>query len=115
MTTVTTTKPTKLDAIAERMRSHITTVGALYSHQRLERGLEIVLQRHVESNGAIRWRLALGRPDVAPSENEIAICRRAFGVPEGTEHQVVPSKSRMNRKTRTTTTLYVTEMYWYEA
>ena len=29
-------------------------------------------------------------------------------------HQVVPSKSRINRKTRTTTTLYVTEMYWYE-
>lgn len=115
MTTMTKTKPSKLDAIAERMRSHITTSGAMYSHQRLDRGLELVLQRHVESNGAVRWRLALGRSDVAPSDEEIAICRKAFGVPDATEQQMIPSKSRRNPKTNTVSTLYVTEMYWYEA
>ncbi|MFN8470166.1 MAG: hypothetical protein U0X20_31720 [Caldilineaceae bacterium] len=118
MTTATnsrTTKGSKLDEIAANMRSHVVDAGAMYSHQRLQRGLEIVLQRHVEVDGKVRWRLALGRSDVAPSEDEIEICRKAFGVPVDTEHQVVPSKSRTNRKTRTTTTLYVTEMYWYEA
>lgn len=115
MTTMTKTKPSELDAIADRMRSHITTTGAMYSHQRLARGLEIVLQRHVESNGALRWRLALGRPDVAPSEDEIAICRKAFGVPEGTEHTAVQSKSRYSEKSKIVSNWHIVEMYWYEA
>jgi hypothetical protein len=116
MTTMTrTTKGGKLDEIASNMRNHILGAGALYSHQRLARGLELVLQRHVESNGAVRWRLALGRSDVAPSDEEVAICRKAFGVPDATEQQMVPSKSRLNPKTKTVSTLYVTEMYWYEA
>ena len=115
MTTMTKTKPSKLDAIAERMRSHITTSGAMYSHQRLDRGLELVLQRHVETNGAARWRLALGRVDVAPSEDEIAICRKAFGVPEGTEHTAVQSKSRYSEKSKIVSNWHIVEMYWYEA
>lgn len=114
MTTMTKSKQSVLDSIASRMRSHITTTGAMYSHQRLERGLEIVLQRAIETNGAMRWRLALGRSDVAPSDEEITICRKAFGVPVGTEQQMIPSKSRRNPKTNTVSTLYVTEMYWYE-
>ena len=113
MTTMTKTKPSKLDAIADRMRSHITSTGAMYSHQRLEHGLEIVLQRHVESNGAMRWRLALGRVDVAPSEDEITICRNAFGVPVGTEHSEVKSKSRTG-KTGIVSNWHIVEMYWYE-
>jgi len=95
------------------MRNHVDA-GAMYSHQRLPRGLEIVMQRAIEPSGAIRWRLALGRQDVAPSEDEIAICRRAFGVPEGTEHAAVQSKSRTNPKTKVVSTWYVVDMYWYE-
>ena len=110
----TKTKPNALEAIATNMRSHVVDAGAMYSHQRLPRGLEIVLQRHIESNGAVRWRLALGRPDVAPSEEEIAICRKAFGVPEGTEHAAVQSKSRVSKKTGIVSTWYIVEMYWYE-
>lgn len=114
MTTMTKSKQSVLDTIASRMRDHITITGAMYSHQRLERGLELVLQRHIESNGAVRWRLALGRTDVSPSQNEIEICRRAFGVPEGTEHAEVKSKSRTG-KTGIVSTWYIVEMYWYEA
>ncbi len=116
MTTMTrTTKSGKLDEIASNMRRHVVDAGAMYSHQRLQRGLEVVLQRHIESSGAVRWRLALGRQDVAPSEDEIAICRKAFGVPVGTEHAAVQSKSRKSRKTGNVSTWYVIEMYWYES
>ena len=115
MTTSQTTKGGKLAEIAANMRSHVVDAGAMYSHQRLQRGLEIVLQRHVESNGAMRWRLALGRPDVAPSEEEIAICRNAFGVPVGTEHTAVQSKSRYSKKSGIASNWHIVEMYWYEA
>ena len=116
MTTMTrTTKSGKLDEIAVNMRSHVVDAGAMYSHQRLPRGLEIVLQRHIESNGAIRWRLALGRNDLAPSDDEIAICRKAFGVPEGTEHTAVQSKSRYSEKSKIVSNWHIVEMYWYEA
>jgi len=97
------------------MRSHVVNAGAMYSHQRLPRGLEIVLQRSTEPSGALRWRLALGRTDVAPSEDEIAICRKAFGVPEGTDHAEVKSKSRINKKSKIVTNWHIVEMYWYEA
>ena len=111
----TKTKATTLDTIAGRMRDHIIVTGAMYSHQRLPRGLELVLQRHIESDGKVRWRLALGRSDVAPSEDEIAICRDAFRVPSGTEHTAVQSKSRTNPKSGKTTAWNIVEMYWYEA
>ncbi len=111
----TMTKPTALEAIASNMRSHVVNAGAMYSHQRLQRGLEIVLQRSAEPSGALRWRLALGRTDVAPSEDEIAICRKAFGVPEGTEHTEVKSKSRYSKKSGIVSHWHIVEMYWYEA
>ena len=111
----TATKPNALELIAATMRSHVVNAGAMYSHQRLPRGLEIVLQRHIESNGKVRWRLALGRNEVAPSEDEIAICRKAFGVPEGTEHTAVQSKSRYSEKSKIVSNWHIVEMYWYEA
>lgn len=114
MTTMTKTKPSALDTIADTMRRHILDAGAAYSHRRLERGLELVLQRHVEQDGKVRWRLALGRTDVAPSEDEIAICMRAFSVPVGTEHSK-RSIERKNAKTSAINTWHVAEMYWYEA
>lgn len=110
----TMTKPTALEAIANRMRSHVVNSGAMYSHQRMQGGLEIVLQRSTEPSGALRWRLALGRSDVAPSEDEIAICRKAFGVPVGTEHTEVKSKSRYSEKSGIASNWYIVEMYWFE-
>lgn len=111
----TKTKANELTAIAAKMRSHVVDACAMYSHTRLPRGLEIVLQRNIEATGAVRWRLALGRQDVAPSEDEIANCRSAFGVPVGTEHAAVPSRVRVSKKTGIVSSWHIVEMYWYEA
>lgn len=111
--TTRTAAPTKLQNIAAEMRALIVTAGAAYSHQRLTRGLEIVLQRKLEDTGAIRWRLALARTGVAPSPEEIAICRDAFNVPVGSE-DTTSTKERTNAKTSTTTTWHVVEVCWYE-
>lgn len=109
----TATKTNALKSIAANMRSHVTN-SQRGAHQRLPRGLELVMQRHVEDSGAVRWRLALGRTDVVPSEEEIRICSEAFGVPAGTEH-TVRTTERKNPKTGSINTWYVAEMYWYEA
>jgi len=109
----TATRPTKLDSLAEAMRRHITNTGATWSHQRLAHGLELVLQRRIEPAGVIRWRLALGREGVQPSEDEVAICRKSFGVPDATEHsrrQVM----RTNAKTRKQTVWHIAELEWRE-
>lgn len=110
----TATKTNALASIATSMRSSVIS-SQRGAHHRLPRGLEIVMQRHVESSGAMRWRLALGRQDVAPSDEEIAICRNAFGVPEGTEHTAAQTKNRPSKKTGKLITWHIVEMYWYEA
>lgn len=112
-TRTTKTKASSLDAIAHSMRE-LVEAGAAYAHYRLPHGLELVLQRRHEPTGATRWRLALGRPGVQPSADEIAICQRAFGVPDSTEHTLI-EKTRTNSKTGVTTTWWIAEMYWYEA
>ena len=109
----TKTKTNALEGIATNMRQQLLN-GARWTHHRLVRGLEIVMQQTVEDTGAWRWRLALGRSDVAPSEEEISICSKAFGVPVGTEH-TVRTIERKSAKTGIVSTLYVVEMYWYEA
>ena len=111
MTTKTAvrTKSKPLDALATNMREMLNVQGIRFVHRRLARGLEIVLQRDDH-----KWRLALGRTDVAPSDSEIEICRDAFGVPEGTEVSNV-SKKRWNPKTGTATLMYVVDMTWTEA
>ena len=80
-TAVRTKKPSDLEIIATGMRQTVLTdTGARFMHYRLERGLELVLERRDN-----RWRLALARADVAPSDHEIEICRAAFGVPVDTD------------------------------
>lgn len=111
--TFRTAAPNKLDTIAATMRQHIETAGAAYSHQRLARGLEIVLQHKFERTGVQRWRLALARSDVTPSTDEIDICRRAFGVPDASEHTARAIERK--GKTGLTSTWHIVEMYWYEA
>jgi len=108
-----TTRPSKLDSIAAYMRQRITDAGAPWNHQRLAHGLKLVLQRHLEPTGVIRWRLALGREAVQPSDDEVAICRRSFGVPdaaEPTRRQAV----RTNSKTRKSTVWHIAELEWRE-
>lgn len=83
--------------------------GARWVHRRLGHGLEMVLQ-HDEGR---QWRLALGRPDVPPSPEEIAICQRAFAVPTGTEATLIV-KERKALKGTAPVRYHVAEMYWTE-
>jgi hypothetical protein len=107
--TKTKGKPSALDGIATSMREIVDASSARWVHRRLNHGLELVLQ-HTDH----RWRLALGRPDVAPSDNEIEICRAAFGVPVGVEESRT-TKKRTNPKTNITLEWHVVEMTWMEA
>ena len=101
------TAPAKLITTAADMRRFIERSGARWVHRRLPRGLELVLQTTTDR----QWRLALARPDTAPSPDEIAICQQAFNVPAGTEATLVVKE----RKAKTgTMRVHVAEMYWTE-
>lgn len=78
-----------LGRLADDMRLALLAQEQAYLHRPLQRGLHVVLQRQGES-----WRLALGRKDVYPSEQEAAICCRAFRAPEGTEVVKVEQRRR---------------------
>ena len=109
--TKTATAPTKaqgqLVTIAADMRQFVERSGFRWVHRRLRHGLEIVLQK----DDSRQWRLALARPDTAPSPDEIAICQQAFNVPAGTEATLVTKE----RKAKTgTMRVHVAEMYWTE-
>ena len=97
---------TTLDATAHRMRQMVAD-GAAYAHWRLTGGLELVLSRK-----AAHWRLALARPGVMPSEDEITICQRSFSVPEGTEQRSAEKirTGKLGQPVR----WHVVEMTWLE-
>ena len=103
------TAPAKLITTAADMRRLIERSGARWVHRRLPRGLELVLQTTTDR----QWRLALARPDVPPSAEEIAICQRAFGVPPGTEATLI-TKERQAKKAPAIVRMHVAEMYWTE-
>lgn len=71
---------TKLAALAARMRTAVAAKPFGWSRETLSGGLDIVLSHNGE-----KWRLALRREKVYPSETEAAILTKAFAVAEGTE------------------------------
>jgi hypothetical protein len=66
----------KLKQVAASMRQTLAGSQARFVHCRLQRGLEVVLERREE-----RLRLALGRMDAPPSDVEIELCQQAFAAP----------------------------------
>ena len=102
----TTTAGGRLDAIAAEMRMTLQQTDARFVHRRLAHGLELVLQRTGR-----QYRLALGRPGVAPSDSEIEICARAFRVQADAE----PHRTVKERTGKTgVITYHVAELYWTE-
>ena len=103
---MTTAAASRLDSIAVAMRQTLTQTEASFAHRKLAHGLEIVLQRT-----GCQYRLALARPDVAPSDTEIELCAAAFRVPAGCEpHHITkqrPGKTGL-------LTYHVAELYWTE-
>ena len=110
---MTTKAKTRLQVIAESMRNTIEATDVTWLHRHLANDLEVILQRKVEETGAVRWRLALGRP-IAPTAGEIDECRDAFAVPVAAEVEK-SAKDRTNPKTKHTATWHIAEMSWYEA
>lgn len=70
----------RLAAIATTMYSKVTAPGA-WDRTKLANGLDIILH-HVDEH---RWRLAMARESVYPSDAEIAIVRGCFDAPAAAE------------------------------
>jgi hypothetical protein len=87
---------TKLAAMAAQMRAAIALKPFGWTNQKLSGGLDIVLSRNGE-----KWRLALRREKVFPSEIEARWLAQAFGIAEDTEPmrrkfcEVHPSSERL--------------------
>lgn len=97
---------TKLATIAADMRQMLDQTDATYTHHKLSRGLELVLQRTGRG-----YRLALGRTDTAPSDTEIELCVAAFDVPAGAE----PNRTTKTRPGKSgAITYHVAELTWTE-
>ncbi len=98
----------KLVEIAAEMRCQLAEGNGGYRSIPLRGGLEIVLSRAGE-----QWWLTLKRPDVSPSQNEVDICRRAFGVAEGAGERVFARRMLM-AKTRELALFRGVEFSWQE-
>ena len=85
-------RPPKLGAIADKMIADARYYGA--ARERLKRGLILVLRyRKTQGQGKEQFSLLLKREDTQPSNQELEIVQRAFGiagrvVPFWTEHAV---------------------------
>lgn len=99
-------KPSRLEQIASDMRATLAATQASYAHYKLQRGLELVLQRTDRG-----FRLALGRTDAPPSDVEIEVCQAAFRVPPGVDATL----KRVDRPGKAgSRTYHVAEMHWSE-
>ncbi len=104
------TKPkTKLDAIAVNMYSEVTKPGE-WQRMKLANGLDVILQ-HVDDG---RWRLALARENVYPSDVEVDVCRKSFEVPAAAEEQR-SEKKHTHPKTGRVIEYRRVELFWMEA
>lgn len=96
----------KLDQVASHMRATLASTNARFVHYRLQRGLELVLERTEPG-----FRLALGRTDAPPSEVEIELCQAAFHVPPGVDATLTTKQRPGKAGART---YHVAEMTWRE-
>lgn len=99
----------KLQAIADRMRAAVAAKPFGWVNHTLPGGLDLVLSHNGE-----KWRLALRREKVYPSEVEADILTRAFGVAEGTEPNRRKSCHEVNPVTQRPIQWQVIEYNWIE-
>ncbi len=92
-----------LERMAAEMRAILKGTSARWVHRRLSRGLELLLAHDEE-----RWRLALARAETWPADEEIAICRAAFKLPEPVSERQLLTTQKSGRQ------LYVIELRWIE-
>lgn len=70
----------QLADIATSLKGYADRLPGVAAKQRLKHGLMLSLKRE-----GVQYVLALGREDVWPASNEIAICLREFGAPPDTK------------------------------
>lgn len=102
----------KLKKIAEDMRRHVDSViepRHAWEKYELSRGLELLLQR-VDHD---RYRLAVRRENVVPSEHELEIVATVFGVPAGSDWQY-RERAETHPFTHHTTRYMIAEVFWTE-
>ncbi|MBK8772674.1 MAG: hypothetical protein IPM06_19915 [Rhizobiales bacterium] len=98
-----------LDSIAVGMFSQISIPGE-WQRTKLANGLDVILQQ-VEEH---RWRLAMARENVYPSDTEVDVCRNAFDVPSAAEEQRSAHQYR-HPKTHRVIEYRRVELFWTEA
>ena len=107
MATALRSPQTRLSLLAGEMRDAVESTGR-HAHQKLPHGLEIVMQR---TDG--RWRLAMAREGVWPSDVEVEVCLREFHVPDGSPERR-RHHSRRHPKTGRQVVYSVVEVNWME-
>ena len=98
----------KLAAIATTMYSKAVRPGD-WDRTKLANGLDIILHRVDDT----RWRLALARVGVYPSDMEVEIIRDTFDVPDAAE-EARSEKQHTHPKTGRTITYRRVEITWQE-
>lgn len=98
----------KLAAIATQMYSNVVRPHD-WDRFKLQNGLDIILHRVDET----RWRLAVARESVYPSESEVAIIRDTFDVPDAAEESR-SEKQHRHPKTNREITYRRVEITWQE-
>ena len=99
----------KLDSIAVNMYSQVSIPGD-WQRTKLANGLDVILQQ-VEEH---RWRLAMARENVFPSDTEVDTCRKCFDVPAAAEEQR-SEKQYKHPKTGRVIEYRRVELFWMEA
>lgn len=87
----------------------LTHTQTRWVHQKLNKGLEIVLQRTGD-----QWRLALARRESWPSDNEVLTCARAFQVPDPENVDPTPHRKPRQVSKNMAEAWYVMELFWRE-
>lgn len=98
---------TVLESIAMDMYERVAP--GEWCRTKLANGLDIILQRIDDR----RWRLALAREGVYPSETEVTTCRRYFDVPDTADEQRSPRQYH-HPKTRRVIEYRRVEITWTE-
>lgn len=98
---------TKLQEIVAGMRRAVEQRPVCWTEFTLGGGLRLILSRNDE-----RFVLSLRREGVFPSEHEVAVLVREFGVPEGTE----PSRRQLtdNKSAGRTIRWFIVDLAWRE-
>lgn len=98
-----------LPELANQMRSLLVEGDRGHVWIVLPRGLTIVMEH---SKAKRKWRLAIGRIGVEPSQTEIDVVARAYNVPAGTEWKWQKRKDKRPKATHITYQL--AECTWIE-